>query len=76
MIVTEPYGIVAGMELVRTYSDAGKKIIQDGTGVEYDEAVDPVSVGRTYTESENDLENPGVSEEYVEAAKILLGEEA
>ncbi len=76
MIVTEPYGIVAGMELVRTYSDAGKKIIQDETGIEYDEAVDPVSAGRTYTESENDLENPEISEEYVEAAKILLGEEA
>ena len=76
MIVTEPYGIVAGMELVRTYSDAGKKIIQDGTGIEYDEAVDPVSAGRTYIESENDLENPEISEEYVEAAKILLGEEA
>lgn len=76
MIVTEPYGIVAGMQLVRTYSDAGKKIIQDGTGIEYDEAIDPVFMNRTYTESENDAEILTQPEEYVEAAKILLGEEA
>ena len=75
MIVTEPYGYAGGMELVRTYSDAGKKIIQDGTGIEYDEAVDPVSMGRTYTESENDLENPTNDAELIEAAKILLGQE-
>lgn len=45
-IVTEPYG----PGLVRTFSDAGRTIIQDGTGAEYLDAVDPVDSGRTYTE--------------------------
>ena len=38
--------------LIRTFSDAGMKIIQDGTGILYDEAVDPEEMGRTYTESD------------------------
>lgn len=75
MIVTEPYGFANGNELVRTYSDAGKKIIQDGTGIEYDEAIDPVFMNRTYTESENDLDADMYAGEYAEAARILLGEE-
>ena len=36
--------------LVRTYSDAGRFIIQAGSGIEYVEAVDPVGSGRKYTE--------------------------
>jgi hypothetical protein len=55
MIRTESLSI-NGHDLVRTYSDAGKKVIQVGTGIEYDEAIDPVEMGRTYTESENDIE--------------------
>lgn len=39
------------MGLIRTYSDAGMHIIQDGTGNVYIEAVDPPDSGRTYTES-------------------------
>jgi hypothetical protein len=55
MIRTESLSI-NGHDLVRTYSDAGKKVIRVGTGIEYDEAIDPVEMGRTYTESENDIE--------------------
>lgn len=46
MIKQEPL-----MGLIRTYSDAGMHIIQDGTGNVYIEAVDPPDSGRTYTES-------------------------
>lgn len=45
-----------GRLLVRTYSDAGKKIIQQETGWVYDEAVDPLDMHRVYTESEEDIE--------------------
>lgn len=55
MIQTE-FLTINGHSLIKTYSDAGKKIIQDGTGIEYDEAIDPIEMGRTYMESENDIE--------------------
>ena len=51
MIQTETYE-KNGRTLVRTYSDAGYRIRQDGTGAVYDEAVDPVEMGRTYTETD------------------------
>ena len=41
-----------GVVLVRTYSTDGKYIIQDETGIQYAEAIDPAEIGRTYTESE------------------------
>ena len=75
MIATEFYGLGAGgVKLIRTYSDAGFKIACDG--VVYDEAIDPEGADRVYTETderrdtliEDDLE-------YIQAAKILLGEE-
>lgn len=37
--------------LIRTYSDAGFKIIQNRTGDVYDEAVDLVTSNVSYTES-------------------------
>ena len=37
--------------LIRTYSDQNFKIRQDGTGVIYDEAIDPIKMNRTYTET-------------------------
>lgn len=47
--------IVNGRELVKTYSDNNKYIIQNGTGVYYTEAVD-VPHKYTYVESEKDIE--------------------
>ena len=41
--------------LVKTYSDSGKYIIQNETGVEYTEAVD-IPNKYTYTESNKDIE--------------------
>lgn len=68
MIVTEPYGI----DLIRTYSDAGYKIRQDGTGDIYDEAIDPADSGRTYTETDIPIEEEGPSAD--EVLEVLLGE--
>ena len=56
MIQTEFYATLEdGTVLVRTYSDAGMYIIQDGTGMEYSEAVDPERMNRTYTESDRKI---------------------
>ena len=50
-----------GTVLIRTYSNRNHYIIQDGTGIEYAEAIDPEQMNRTYTESERTAE--GVDEE-------------
>lgn len=68
MIVTELYGT----DLIRTYSDAGYKIQQDGTGDIYDEAIDPADSGRTYTETDIPIEEEGPSAD--EVLEVLLGE--
>ena len=52
-----------GSVLVRTYSDSNHYIIQDGTGIEYSEAIDPEQMNRTYTESEKTIEEDSISEE-------------
>lgn len=59
MIKTEIYS----EGLVRTYSDAGMKIRSDETGALYDEAIDPASTGRTYTETDEPIEQDGTAEE-------------
>ena len=52
-----------GTVLVRTYSDSNHYIIQDGTGIEYSEAIDLENMNRTYTESERTIEEDSLSEE-------------
>lgn len=55
--------IINGKELIKTYSDASKYIIQNETGVKYAEAID-IPYKYTYTESSEDLpkeENPNGS---------------
>lgn len=55
MIVTEFYRTREdGVRLVRTYSDTGKMIERDG--VVYEEAIDPESTGRVYTETDVEIE--------------------
>lgn len=62
MVITEFFRTrTDGVNLYRTYSDAGKTLIRND-GVEYDEAVDVENSGYTYTESENDI----VTEEDIE----------
>lgn len=46
---------INGHTFIRTYSDSGYMIKQDGTGAVYSEAVDPVDSGRTYTETEEEI---------------------
>ena len=66
-IVTEYYKTRPdGVVLVRTYSDAGKLLERDG--VLYQEAIDPESGGRVYSESD---EVEALSAE--EALEILTG---
>ncbi|HIY16031.1 MAG TPA: hypothetical protein H9839_01725 [Candidatus Intestinimonas stercorigallinarum] len=70
MIQTETYE-KNGRTLARTYSDAGYRIRQDGTGAVYDEAVDPVEMGRTYTET--DEQRPDAELAAQEALDIITG---
>lgn len=70
MIQTETYE-KNGRTLVRTYSDAGYRIRQDGTGAVYDEAVDPADSGRTYTET--DEQRPDAELTAEEALTIITG---
>lgn len=49
MVVTEKI-TENGRELMRTYSDAGRYVVRDGTA--YVEAIDPPNMGRVYTEGD------------------------
>ena len=70
MIRTER--VEGSTDLVRTYSDTGMMIIQDGTGDMYSEAIDPDYMNRTYTESNIHVE----TEEEIsdtDALNIIMG---
>ena len=70
MVVTEFYQTLSdGTVLVKSYSDTNHYIIQDGTGIEYSEAVDPEKMGRTYTESERVIEGFEAAPEESEMTK-------
>ena len=56
------------VKLFRTYSDAGKYLIQNETGIEYTEAIDVENAPYTYSEGD-DL--PELSAE--EALDIIVG---
>lgn len=57
MIITEFYKTRSdGVKLFRTYSDEGRMIIQNETGIEYSEAVDIEGAPYTYRESEEFVE--------------------
>lgn len=45
-----------GVNLYRNYSDDGKRLIQNETGIVYDEAIDVENAPYTYTESEETIE--------------------
>lgn len=89
MIVKEHYKTrTDGVELYRTYSDAGYLIRQAETGAEYAEAIDVDGAPYTYTETDklatDDFDIETASPEQLRerlsdtetAAKILLGEAA
>ncbi len=57
MIITEYYKTREdGVVLNRTYSDKGMMIERDG--VRYSEAIDPVDLGRAYTETDEPISGP------------------
>lgn len=59
-----------GVTLIRTYSDAGRLILQNETGVLYDDAVDIENSGYTYTESDQMSDDTLTAEQ---ALDILMG---
>lgn len=64
MIITEYYTTrTDGVILDITYSDQNFYIIQDGTGIKYESAIDPRECHRTYTESEEEIPVEEVFEE-------------
>ena len=75
MIVREDYKTRSdGVKLLRTYSDDGKCIIQNETGIVYEEAIDVEDAPYTYTESTEDIQTEELTAE--EALAIILGGEA
>ena len=69
MIIKEYYKTRAdGVKLFRTYSDEGKSIIQNETGILYSEAIDVENAPYTYIESDEDVELTAE-----EALEIILG---
>lgn len=58
MVITEFYETrFDGVKLYRTYSDIHHYIIQDQTGIEYEDAVDVEGSPYTYTESDREIED-------------------
>ena len=75
MIIKEEYKTRSdGVKLFRTYSDDGKKIVQNETGIVYAEAVDVENAPYTYSESAESIEAEEMTAE--EALSIILGGDA
>lgn len=64
MIYTDTVEI-RGKQFIRTYSDT-YRVMRDG--LEYDEAIDPIDSGRTYTESETPLDTDEATAEDYQSA--------
>lgn len=71
MIVTENMSREDGVKLIHTYSDEGKKLLQNETGIVYDEAIDVEGSGYTYTETDEYVEDEATEENYQEALREL-----
>ena len=61
--------IVNGKELIKTYSDSNKYIIQNETGAKYIEAVD-IPYKYTYIESEEEIPKEPIAEEVENAGEL------
>lgn len=59
--------------LIRTYSDADMYIHGGYPEADYEEAIDPISSERTYTETDISIERAISEEEYAEVGKIFMG---
>lgn len=69
MIRTEQIG-----DRIHTYSDAGMKIMQDQTGIVYDDAMDVPSMGYTYTETDTPITDEELTD--TEALNIIMGRDS
>ena len=56
------FELTDGTKLFRTFSDEGKQIIQNETGVIFDDAVDVESATYTYSETETKVYQPQETE--------------
>ena len=75
MIINEMYVADDGRELVRTYSDANKRIRRND-GKIYNDAIDPQNSGRTYTETDDPIpQDEEVTDADRDAALRLFGVE-
>lgn len=65
-----------GWVLIKTYSDSGFMIQQNGTDDIYEEAVDPEFANRSYTETDIPIDSgeEDEMEDKAEAYDILIGE--
>lgn len=68
MIITENYEL-NGISMTKTYSNINHYVERDG--VKYEEAHDPTRLGRTYTESEDEI--PVIFEDELAETKAALG---
>lgn len=66
MIIVETIG-----DRVHTYSDAGMKIMQEQTGIVYDDAMDVPEMGYTYTETDEPIADVELTDS--EALNIIMG---
>lgn len=57
---------------IRTYSDLGVKIHGGVPEADYDEAIDPIELGRTYTETDIPIDEDTTADEIL---NVLLGED-
>lgn len=72
MIIKEEYKTrTDGVKLFRTYSDEGKLLIQNETGIKYTEAIDVENAPYTYSESDEMQDEVEMSAE--EFATLILG---
>ena len=69
MIIAENYEL-DGVRMVHTFSDKGVKIHGGFPEGDYDEAIDPADLGRTYIETDIPIEEESDPEEIVD---ILTG---
>lgn len=75
MIVTEYFMTRSdGVILNRTYSDAGKYVVQNETGIAYSEAIDVENAPYTYSEGEDlPVDENTVIAEKARAYDVLMG---
>lgn len=66
MIIQERIG-----DFIRTYSDQGFYVHGGSPEADYAEAIDPASLGRTYTETDRPIEDEPIDAE--EALRIITG---